>query len=72
MDTNSIITAIDAEISKLQQARALLARGGKLDSVVLKTKSKHGGARRMSPEGRARIAEAQKRRWAAAKKKRAA
>ena len=67
---NSIIESIDAEISKLTAARAALAS-------VATSKGKPGPKPRkkrvLSPEGRARIAEAVKKRWAkqkaAAKKK---
>ncbi len=66
---HALIEAIDVEIAKLRKVRALLAGVGGLDallgaktSAVLKPQ-RHN----MSPEGRARIAEAQKRRWAAAR-----
>ncbi len=68
MDVTRIIAELDAQISKLQQARALLAgvpiakagpgrpKGSKNNTA----KSK----RNISPEGRKRIAEAMKKRWA--------
>ena len=72
MEVNRIIAEIDAQISKLQQARALLAgtttpaigagRGrpkGSKNARVAKTPRK----RKLSPEGRKRIAEAVRRRW---------
>ena len=76
MDVNQILSAIDQQILKLQQARAIFAgpdtsltakRGparpkrmaAPLQSVVKRT---------MSAEGEARIAAAQKKRWAAARK----
>ena len=72
MEVNRIIAEIDAQISKLQQARALLAgtttsavgagRGrpkGSKNAGVAKTPRK----RKLSPEGRKRIAEAVRRRW---------
>lgn len=80
MQVSRIIAEIDAEISKLQQARALLSGGevaapkagrgrpkGSKNSVVAKpavAKKK----RKLSPEGRKRIAEAMKRRWAERRK----
>jgi hypothetical protein len=66
---SEILSQIDREIALLQQARALLAGSG--------TQAKKGAAaaakapkkkRRLSPEGRRRIAEAVKRRWAEQKK----
>jgi hypothetical protein len=73
MSIPEILTLIDAEIASLQQARALI--GG------FQTKPKPGRPvgsgkkkkkRNLTPEGRARIAEAVKRRWAAQKKAAAA
>lgn len=69
MDVKDILVEIDAEISRLQQARALLSGEtapkpgpgkGKSASVPKK--------RKLTPEGRKRIAEAMKRRWAERKK----
>ncbi len=59
MDTAQLISEIDSEISSLQQARALLAGAGS-DARV----KGHGRKRVMSAEARAKIAAAQKRRWA--------
>ncbi len=87
---NEILEAIDVEIAKLQQVRAMLA--GSADAISgLETLAKRRGRpkgsgnksaapakksakRVMSAEGKARIAAAQKARWAAQKtaKKRAA
>ena len=80
MALTDIVSAIDAEIATLEQARALLAAG----SAVTVAKRKAGRPpkvtagtpiaspqkkkRVLSPEGRARIAEAAKKRWAAQKK----
>jgi hypothetical protein len=59
MNISEVITAIDAEISRLQQARKLLAG----------TTSTRGSKRgTMSAEARARISAAQKKRWAQQKK----
>jgi hypothetical protein len=59
MQTNDIIAELDAEISCLQQAKALL----------IGTTVKHGpGKRVLSPEARARIVAAQKARWAKVRK----
>jgi hypothetical protein len=81
MEIQDILTSIDAEIARLTQARALLAANV---SAVTKAQAKAGrppkaaasspktsprkSKRVLSPEGRARIAEAVKRRWAAQKK----
>ena len=64
MGIESVVASIDAEISKLQNARALLA-GGSVSSGKAKTK-KRGRPRKkrnLTPEGRARIAAAVKARW---------
>ena len=79
METHQIIAHIDAQIAKLQQARALLAgaesiapvrrpgrpKGSKNTSAVAAPVAKK---RKLSPEGRKRIAEAMKRRWAERRK----
>jgi len=59
MDTAQLVSEIDSEIARLQQARTILAG---VDSA---THAKSPGKKRtLSPEARARIAAAQKRRWA--------
>jgi hypothetical protein len=76
MDTSEVIQSIDAEIARLEKARALLnghvstpaKRGRPLGSAVT-TKTTSKPRRKMSAEGRARIAAAQKARWAKAKAK---
>lgn len=72
MGVSEILTQIDREIAQLQHARALLA--GKAVSATKKAAAmpaakKPGKKKRnLTPEGRKRIAEAVKRRWAAQKK----
>lgn len=73
MGVTEILSQIDQEIAQLQHARALLA--GKEPSVTKKAKAtpmdKEAGRkkkRNLTPEGRKRIAEAVKRRWAEQKK----
>lgn len=77
MQLSKILAEIDLEISRLEQARNLLA--GDSDTVVKKRRSKPTGAaseatpkrkkkRNLSPEGRKRIAEAVRRRWELQKK----
>jgi hypothetical protein len=80
MEVSRIIAEIDAEISKLQKARELLSgvtatktskgpgrpKGSKNAKAALVTASPR--KRKLSPEGRKRIAEAMKRRWAERRK----
>jgi hypothetical protein len=63
MDTAAILEAIDAEIRRLEQAKALLngAGPGKRIQPV------KPGKRTMSAEAREKIAAAQRRRWARTK-----
>lgn len=81
MNTDTIIEQIDAEISRLEQAKALLNGAtvtatkrspGRPKSVVaariLSVTPAKPVKRVMSAEGKARIAEAQKARWAAKRK----
>lgn len=71
MEVSRIIAEIDAQIEKLQQARALLASTGVAKAGPGRPKSKTANPtkrRRLSPEGRKRIADAMKRRWAERRK----
>lgn len=74
MEVQQIIVELDKEIIRLKEARALLAGGtpakrkpgrpaGKTISIVKARKK-----RNLSPEGRKRISDALKRRWAAHRK----
>jgi hypothetical protein len=74
MAIDSILTQIDAEIARLTQIRTLLsntgavakkAKGPKAQKATVKGKKR----RVMSPEARKRIADAQRKRWAAQKAK---
>jgi hypothetical protein len=78
MDIESILTQIDAEIARLTQVRSLLANTGKVTAKSVEPKSKRTPAkpkakvkktRVLSPEARKRIADAQRKRWAAQKAK---
>ena len=80
MEVNRIIAEIDAQILKLQQARALLA--GTTAPAVRAGRGRPKGSRnastaaaprkrKLSPEGRKRIADAMKRRWAERRKQNA-
>ena len=71
MDANSIIAALDTEIERLNQARALLSKSDNSTASVIQARaSKPGRAakRVLSPEARKRIADAQRKRWAKVKK----
>jgi len=69
---SEILAQIDREIVQLQQARALL--GGKAAAALKKAAAAPAAKkpikkkRNLTPEGRKRIAEAVKRRWAEQKK----
>ena len=83
MQVHEILAGIDQEIARLQQARTLLAgdqprrgrpRGSKSVKTtkpvkaVKATKAVTRKKRKLSPEGRKRIAEAMRKRWAERKK----
>ena len=81
MALRELLSLIDAEIARFTQARALLAAGsavtvaprkaGRPPKVVAsspKAAPRKKKKRVISPEGRARISEAVKKRWAAQKK----
>jgi hypothetical protein len=66
---NEVLAYIDAEIARLQQARALLAEVDGIVPPSLPTLQKTSpaavsGKRKLTPEGRKAIADAMKRRWA--------
>ena len=74
MGVSEILAQIDREIAQLQHARSVL--GGKAAPAAkkaaaaptAKTGKKRKKKRNLTPEGRKRIAEAVKRRWAEQKK----
>jgi hypothetical protein len=78
MQLSKILAEIDLEISRLEQARTLLAgetapavkKTRKTKSAVADSESpvKRKKKRNLSPEGRKRIAEAVRRRWELQKK----
>jgi hypothetical protein len=78
VEVRQIITELEQEIARLQEARALL--GGDASAAPKRgrpatkpaAKRKRTGKRRLTPEGRKRISEALKRRWAAERKAKAA
>jgi hypothetical protein len=74
MAIDSVIAQIDAEIARLNQVRSLLASAGKTSITGhngrgRKASAKTGTRRKrvLSPEARKRIADAQRKRWAAQK-----
>jgi hypothetical protein len=73
MSLSNLLSTIEEEIKRLQQARALLAgsstgtRGKRTTTAAAPVPKKKRARRRMSAEGRERIAEAQRKRWAAKK-----
>jgi hypothetical protein len=76
MTNESIVALIDAEIAKLTQVRSLLASTGKVAAKVTDHIAKKAAPakkakkrRKLSPEARKRIADAQRKRWAAQKAK---
>ena len=76
MELKDILAELDQEIARLQQARTLLGGevakkrvAAKKRTAVVKPAPKK---RKLTPEGRKRIAEAMKRRWAERKKQAAA
>ncbi|HUV69261.1 MAG TPA: hypothetical protein VMW15_06330 [Terracidiphilus sp.] len=76
MAIDSILSQIDAEIARLKQVRSLLSSLGSTAVAVAEPAAKKTTAksakkkkRVLSPEARNRIADAQRKRWAAAKSK---
>ena len=82
MVIDSILAQIDAEIAKLTQVRSLLANTGNIAATITERLTKKAAKvakpakvaktkkrRVLSPEARQRIADAQRKRWAAQKAK---
>lgn len=73
MTIDSILSQLDAEIARLTQVRALLANSAKSTSKFALPKVGKATTRRkkrvLSAEARKRIADAQRKRWAAQKAK---
>jgi hypothetical protein len=72
MAIESILAQIDSEIARLTQVRSLLAGSGSskpTERKTRKTAAKSRKSRVLSPEARKRIADAQRKRWAAQKAK---
>ena len=75
MSIETIIAEIDAEIARLTQVRSLLAGSKGISAAGSGTRARRGAAktsrkkRVLSADARKRIAEAQRKRWAAQKAK---
>jgi hypothetical protein len=74
MAIDNILAQIDSEIARLQQARKLLANLGTAAAAGGRKAAKSAAQkparkRKISAEGRKRIAEAQRKRWAAQRAK---
>lgn len=72
MSTETIVAEIDAEIARLVQVRALLATTGKAAKLAERKAGKAPKVRKqrvLSADARKRIADAQRKRWAAARAK---
>lgn len=77
VEVKQIVAELEQEIARLKEARALLAGGSTgarrgRPKGTSKAKQKTGRKRRLTPEGRKRISEALKRRWAAQRKQKGA
>lgn len=72
MGVSEILAQIDLEIAQLQRARSLLgggrAKAPKKSAAVRTAKKGVKKKRNLTPEGRKRIADAVKRRWAEQRK----
>ncbi len=78
MEVTRILAEIDAQIEKLQKAREALVgidsaeaprkRGRPRKAASASAEERPAAKRQLSPEGRKRIADAMKRRWAERKK----
>jgi hypothetical protein len=67
MDTRKLISAIDAEISRLQQIKSLLSGSAHTQHIkvpAVAKASKSTKRRKLSATARAKIAAAQRARWA--------
>jgi hypothetical protein len=64
----SILAGIDVEIARLQEVKKLLSNAGVGSGNKSTTTAKKRSKRKLSPEARTKIAEAQRKRWAAVRK----
>ncbi len=66
MSTDAIIASIDKELARLHEVRRLITQNG--NKLTSKSPAFSGTRPRLSAAARARIAEAQRKRWAAVRK----
>ena len=66
MSTDAIIASIDKELARFHQVRRLIAQNG--NKLTSKNPAMPGTRPRLSAAARSRIAEAQRKRWAAVRK----
>ena len=69
MGVSEILVQIDREIAQLQKARAVLVGSDAVPGKPAPPRKPARKKRNLTPDGRRRIAEAVKRRWAEQKKK---
>jgi hypothetical protein len=74
MTIDSILSQLDSEIARLTQVRSLLANSAKASTKLTVSKAAKGPVKRrkkrvLSADARKRIADAQRKRWAAQKAK---
>jgi hypothetical protein len=72
MTIDSILAQLDSEIARLNQVRSLLANSGKVTTKFTERKTTKAPIKRrkkrvLSADARKRIADAQRKRWAAQK-----
>jgi hypothetical protein len=72
VEISTILAEIDKEIAQLQHAKAVLSGITSTTVVTKGAKKLKRKKRNLTPEGRKRISEAMKRRWAARRKNAAA
>lgn len=65
MDKKMVLSFLDAEIERLQQARELLSASSRHNGLAI---IRRAGKRHMSAAARRKISEAQKKRWALRKR----
>jgi hypothetical protein len=72
VEVSKIVAELDREIARLKEARALLGGAPSSPRGAKKKVTAPKGKNRMSAEGRRRIAEAMKKRWAERRKQQSA
>ena len=67
MNLTDVVSELDKQIGRLQEARRILVAGVEGDGLQTAETTKRRGPRRMSAAARRRISEAQRARWAKVK-----